>query len=361
MKKQFMRSVIGVIGVIGWWAGMMEPAFSQVKREPEGAPLPAYAQVFTVSPDRSVADFYPPARDDLPIIMLTGYWPPTNEMIRLFSANPDHNPLGWIGDNWEGRGYNIYAFFPEFPGGMGQGVGDFEVDYQDTSADWWYYVAELNPIAIICFGRAFNNTAWELEPGARNHDMNEWSDDYTAPFKPTIDLPIVAEPVGFDRYSTLPIPAIIDALGNAGVPVNAFSSTIDTSAFLCNFIGYHVSWYHDLHADPEDPAWNIAGGHIHVGYANSLETAIWATEVTVRTLIEHLDAERCANHGDVNWDGVLTATDAQSAFLIALGSMIPTGVEACAADCNGDGSVTAADAQSIFLGALGQPQCVDPL
>ena len=335
---------------------------AQVVREPEGAPLPDYARVYPAPPDRSMDGFYPATDDDLPI-MLTGYGPPTNEMIRLFSADPEHNPDGWIGDNWEGRGYNIYAFFPEFPGGLGQGVGDFEVDYQDTSADWWYYTAELEPMAIICFGRAFNNTAWELEGGARNHEMNSWINDYMAPYKPTIDLPIVGEPVNFDRYSTLPIQNTIDALNQAGVPVNAFTSDVDTSAFLCNFIGYHVNWYHDLHSDPADPAWNIAGGHIHVGYASELATVIQATEITIRTLIDQMDSVRCVDHhhGDVNFDGMLTATDAQTAFLIALGSHSPTGVEACAADCNGDGEVTAADAQSIFMGALGQPECVDPV
>ena len=34
-------------------------------------------------------------------IMLTGYWPQTNNMLRAFSTNPDQNPDGWIGENWE--------------------------------------------------------------------------------------------------------------------------------------------------------------------------------------------------------------------------------------------------------------------
>ena len=64
-------------------------------------------------------------------IMLTGYWPPSNEMLRKFSTDPNQNPGGWQGENWEGRGYNIYAYFPEFPGGTGsnpKGEGDLEVD-----------------------------------------------------------------------------------------------------------------------------------------------------------------------------------------------------------------------------------------
>ncbi len=50
-------------------------------------------------------------------ILITGYWPPTNEMIRRFSTSATQNPTGWIGENWEGRGYNVHSFFPEFPGG----------------------------------------------------------------------------------------------------------------------------------------------------------------------------------------------------------------------------------------------------
>ena len=48
-----------------------------------------------------------------PVILITGYWPPTNEMIRDFSQNPDLNPTGWIGDDWESRGYDVVSFFPE--------------------------------------------------------------------------------------------------------------------------------------------------------------------------------------------------------------------------------------------------------
>ena len=75
------------------------------------------------------------------IIILTGYWPPTNEMIRHFSQNKNLNPEGWQGENWENRGYDIISYFPEFSDpdctDCGQGSGDLEVDYQDTSEDFW--------------------------------------------------------------------------------------------------------------------------------------------------------------------------------------------------------------------------------
>ena len=89
-----------------------------------------------------------------PAIMLTGYWSPTNEMLRGFSASPRQNPDGWIGSDWEGRGYDVYAFFPEYPHGGSQGEGDFEVDYQDTSQDFWPIANGLAPIAIITYPHA---------------------------------------------------------------------------------------------------------------------------------------------------------------------------------------------------------------
>ena len=47
-----------------------------------------------------------------PKVMVTGYWPPTNEMVRHFSQDADLNPSGWKGENWEGLGYDVVSFFP---------------------------------------------------------------------------------------------------------------------------------------------------------------------------------------------------------------------------------------------------------
>ena len=89
---------------------------------------------------------------DRPNIMVTGYWPPSNEALRRFSTSAVQNPDGWVGEDWEGRGYDIHAFFPEFANpdcnSCGQGMGDFEVDYQDTSADFWPIANGLQPVAI---------------------------------------------------------------------------------------------------------------------------------------------------------------------------------------------------------------------
>ena len=65
-------------------------------------------------------------------ILLTGYWPPSNEGIRSFSQNHLLNPNGWIGGNWENRGYDIVSYFPIFTDpdceSCGQGYGNLEVD-----------------------------------------------------------------------------------------------------------------------------------------------------------------------------------------------------------------------------------------
>ncbi|MGB3976448.1 MAG: C25 family cysteine peptidase [bacterium] len=69
----------------------------------------------------------------------------------------------------------------------------------------------------------------------------------------------------------------------------------------------------------------------------------------------------CIHNGDINGDDVISANDAQLAFMTAIGLYSPTFEEECAADCNGDGVVSAEDAQLIFLAGLGSASCWDPL
>lgn len=229
-------------------------------------------------------------------ILITGYWPPTNEMIRPFSQNPSQNPGGWQGGNWEGRGYNIHSYFPEFPGitqpPYGRGEGDFRVDYQDASADFWRVVGQLRPIAIITFSRGSNGSNWELESRARKLPLNAWTPDYAAPTRPTPDLPIASEPDNFIRYSSLPMVQIRDAVNAAGLGISSFIDTSDAfgGTFVSEFTSYHSAWYANLHADPSDPSWCVAGGHIHVGGNTSVAGATIATQITLRTLISHIDS-----------------------------------------------------------------------
>ncbi len=265
-------------------------ALAQERREEPGGELPPYAQRIELPEQRGGLDL---VENGLPNILVTGYWPPTNEMLRQFSTDPVQNPGGWVGENWESRGYNVYAFFPEFPGGVGQGQGDFEVDYQDTSGDWWSIVPQVKPIALITFSRAANDFGWEMEGGNRTYVAANWTPDYRAPTQPTPELPIMdLEPPGTERWSTLPMEEIRAAV-RAQVPaLDPYIEPIDNSRYLSNFIGYHGNWYHDLHSHTADPLYNLAAGHIHVGYQMQLADAVHAAEVSVRTLITHVDELR---------------------------------------------------------------------
>lgn len=231
----------------------------------------------------------------LPNVLLTGYWPPTNEMLRPFSTDGFQNPDGWVGENWEGRGYNVYAFFPEFPGGTPvtpEGEGDFMVDYQDTSPDFWLAVETLRPIAIVAYGRAGYDWDWELEGGNRMYSLSTWSNDYVYPYDPTPELPIADEVAGTERMSSLPMQAIVDAV-EAAVPALApYSTAIDTSRFLCNYMGYHVNWYQDVHDDPYDPHRCYLAGFIHLGSRMTVDEAMLGNEATLRATLEALDGVR---------------------------------------------------------------------
>lgn len=330
-------------------------AAAQETPDPGTIPLP-YARSIEIQDLRTPVERLDFDENGLPNIVLTGYWPPTNEMLRQFSPNPVQNPDGWVGENWEGRGYNVYAFFPEFPGGTGsnpKGDGDFEVDYQDTSGDFWPLVAQLRPIAIVAYGRSGDDYDWELEGGHRMYSLSSWSNDYLSPYDPTPELPIADETPGNERYSTLPIQEVIDAI-TAEVPsLYPYSPAIDTSRFLCNFMGYHVNWYHDLHPHPTDPAWNVAAGFIHLGYRMSLEDAIAGNEVTVRTVIQHVDAQIVATF-DINVDGYLNVADLGSLVECLAGPGVltpPDGVDPdmfARADLDEDGDVDLADAAVLM-------------
>lgn len=321
-RRTRVRRCVSVTGAaIILWAASPGWVIAQDLREAiDAPPIENYDEILAQLEAGRVAAAMARGDNGLPNIVLTGYWPPTNEMIRRFSDNPVQNPQGWIGENWEGRGYNIYAFFPEFPNGgpnYGRGVGDFEVDYQDTSNDWWAIVPALSPIALITFSRAGADHDWEMEGGNRTYAANQWNNDYLTPLKPTPELPIMMfEPPGTERFSTQPMQAIVDAVSQQVPTLTAYIEPIDNGAFLSNFIGYHGNWYHDLHADPADPLYNIAGGHIHVGSSMSMDEAIAATEVTLRVLIAHVDAA-LGTPGDMNCDDTVDGADI-AGFVLAL-------------------------------------------
>lgn len=109
-----------------------------------------------------------------------------------------------------------------------------------------------------------------------------------------------------------------------------------------------------------------------LGFARLLSEASYATYMALaennylrngynHVMLTQIPEPECIHHGDVNFDGNITAGDAQLAFEIVLGSYYPSFTERCAADCNADDNVTAADAQQIFQTALGLASCMDPV
>lgn len=229
--------------------------------------------------------------------MLTGYWPPTNEAVRHFSVDPAKNPGGWQGANWEGRGYDVHSYFPEFSPpnctSCGQGTGQLEVDYQDTTTDFWALANALEPMAVITFSRGSGGVSWELEMNQYNRSV--WINDFTPPFQPNQIPPDPSVPAGHLRLSKLPVQNIVNSILANNIPVNPFICvTADGGGYLSEYIAYLGVWYQSVHQWPDDPAWCVAAGHVHVGSAVSWALARQAAEETLRQVILHTDAVRAA-------------------------------------------------------------------
>lgn len=227
-----------------------------------------------------------------PAILLTGYWPPSNEMLRRFSTDPGKNPLGWVGADWEGRGYDVYAHFPEFiPANCtscGIGLGELQVDYQATTTDFWAIANALQPIAIITFSRGSNDLSWEVEMNQFNRAT--WVNDFLEPLQPTPAPPDAGLPAEALRPSIMPVQEIVDAVDAANLGLSAFICFSGSGGgFLSEFIAYLGVWYQSIHADPQDPAWCVAAGHVHVGREIPWATAKEAAEITVRTVMDYVD------------------------------------------------------------------------
>lgn len=227
-----------------------------------------------------------------PVVLLTGYWPPTNEGVRQFSPKPSLNPGGWVGGDWRGRGYDVVSFFPTFPNpncnNCGIGMGDLEVDYQDTATDFERIVDHYQPIAIITFSRGFPGNSWEVEMNQFNR--RNWVGDLRAPVQPTPAPPDATLDRNAIRISALPTQDIVDRIAASGLPLApqiCFSG--DGGAFLSEFIAYLGVAYQANHADPSQPDWCIAAGHIHVGINVSWPTCEAGVEVTLETVLDYVD------------------------------------------------------------------------
>jgi len=214
-----------------------------------------------------------------PVVMLTGYWPPTSEMIHRFSNNPELNPDGWIGENWEGRGYDVYAFFPAFD----IATREFEVDYQATWTDFWARVEEYHPEIIISFGAGAG--PWEIETRAKN--LSNWMPDEVLPYYPTPNPPDSTLAVNEYRYASLPLDAIMAAIDEQ-TNINAWiDSNGDPGNFLCNYIAYLGMWYQNMHADANDEYFCRGAGFIHLDGTIPVNAATEAAEITLRATLEY--------------------------------------------------------------------------
>ena len=278
-----------------------------------------------------------------PVILLTGYWPPTNEMIRHFSQNQSLNPSGWQGENWESRGYDIISYFPEFSdpdcSSCGQGFGDLEVDYQDTSQDFWPIFEQHRPIAAITFSRGYMDQSWELEYNAYNR--TNWYNDFTTPFQPTPNPPDTAEAIFFLRNSNLPMDEIVEGISDLNIGINSYIDINgDPGRYVSEFMAYHGTWYRDLNQFGDEKC--ISSGHIHVGGYLDWNNARIATEESIRILIDYIDSF-IYNPGDLNQDNIIDILDLVTVVNFVLGDIDFTNLQMYAADMNEDSIINIQD------------------
>jgi len=219
-------------------------------------------------------------------IMVTGYWSPTGRMIRHFSQDPELNPDGWAGENWEGTGFDIISYFPDPDAGY---TGDFEVDYQDTLADFWRITEQLQPVAIVSFG--MGNGPWEIEFNARN--ITNWVPDDNPPTMPEPNPPDSSVPTGYVRNTNLPAEEIAERVNALNLPgIGTDGAWVDIwgnpGRYLCEYIAYHGFWYQEIHGAPGEPDSCQLAGFTHVAENVPVDSAVLATEETLRVVIEAL-------------------------------------------------------------------------
>ncbi len=246
-------------------------------------------------------------------VVLMGYWPPTNEMLRPWSTNREQNPGGWVGENWGGYGFDVYAFFPEFPpdgdptndnigddGAVGSPAFPLRVDYQATSADFWQIVGELEPVILLTTSRG-GGIGWEVEAiegghgsGNANGPAFDWSSDQhgadTQPTQATI------EPDSWDAISmyrqgvTLPTQLPVDAIVAAAEALMLTDVQVDQDGtsgnFLSGFLGLHGLYY-----NVRSPH-NVAAGHIHVGFGLPNADASALITATLDAVLQEFPVER---------------------------------------------------------------------
>ncbi len=209
-------------------------------------------------------------------IVLTGFWHPTNEILRPFSAHPTTNPDGWQGGNWRGLGYDIFSFFPEIDAGnRGVGIGNFRVDFASVFNDFIHVTEAFKPITMIGFGFAPHaNMRFEMNYPAKFQKWFERGEIPTVVEEKTRYAIQDSLKTSKTFYSTLPVKKIksrIDALGlkNFQTEINDLG---DPGEYLCAFLSYLLGWYHS-----ENLATNQMSGFIHAqGEVGDLKLALEA-------------------------------------------------------------------------------------
>ncbi len=243
-------------------------------------------------------------------VVLMGYWPPTNEMLRQWSTSPAQNPAGWQGADWRGSGFDVYAFFPEFPpdgdpsndpigsvGSVGSAESDLRVDYQDTTADFWRIVDTYQPQILITTSRG-GSIGWEIEAVEGGHGSGEGdaSADWASDRHGSVLYPTRAsvEPrswAAISRYrqgnrldSQLPMAEIAEAASR--LELTSVQIDPNTSGnYLSGFMGLHGLYYNLIAPH------NVTAGHIHVGRAVPASDAVRLMETTLEVVLRKFPAE----------------------------------------------------------------------
>jgi len=234
-------------------------------------------------------------------VMVTGFWNPTGQMIAHWSNDTYLNPGGWDGANWEGWGYNVYSYFPDWHGGLFNGT--FEVDYQNVGGypavpgfygDFWNITNIIHPAAIVGFGAGYG--PWMLENNARNLGTSPmWIDDnWNLPYQPTPRPPDPTQAQNYVRHSTLPKQNISIDVSASGIPSVINNGAYGTMGeYLCEFTAYLEEWYQAAHNYTNDSYRCRAAGWVHTDsepldytYAQYRNAA----NITVRDTIKYLIA-----------------------------------------------------------------------
>lgn len=221
-------------------------------------------------------------------VLITGYWSPTNDMLREYSPDPKLNGGVWKGKNWQNSGYDIYAYFPEFANSADDiGYGNFPVDYAATYNDFQRITQELKPALILSFGKG--QGPWEVETKFPAHYQNMFASE-KLPSKIGVEV-AYAIPDSLKTKTTfpalLPFAAIIDSVNGASEPhLSARLDDRDAGMFLCGFIGYLGGWYYEQNKNAPLAERIYGNGFIHV--SGDLAEAKVSLEKTLEAVIPTL-------------------------------------------------------------------------